>query len=168
MTKVFGITGWKNSGKTTLVARLVEEFTKRGLRVSTIKHASHTYTLDHDGTDTFAHKKAGAYEVAIAAGSRWAVMHEADASEPEQTLETMLARLTPCDMVLVEGFKTSAIPKLQTMRSDAREHTPMWETNETVIAIAADHDVDPQGRSLFRIDDVTAIADYIISTTPDR
>lgn len=165
MPRVFGITGWKNSGKTTLVARLVEEFSSRGLTVSTIKHASHTYTLDHEGTDTHAHKAAGAHEIAIAADNRWAIMHEGDDTEPKQSLSAMLARLSPCDIVLVEGFKKEPVPKLQAMRRDAKEATPIWHSNETVIAVASDYIIDTEGRPLFDINAIASIADFILERT---
>ena len=100
--RVFGITGWKNSGKTTLAERLVTELTSRGWRVSTIKHAHHAFDIDKEGTDSFRHRAAGASEVAIVAGSRWALMHELRGEE-EPSLDEIVARLAPCDIVLVEG-----------------------------------------------------------------
>ena len=100
--RVFGITGWKNSGKTTLTERLVREFVARGRKISTVKHAHHGFDIDREGTDSFRHREAGAGEVAIVSGRRWALMHEL-ADEEEPALGDILARLAPCDIVLVEG-----------------------------------------------------------------
>ena len=107
---VFGITGWKNSGKTTLTERLVAEFTRRGFRVSTVKHAHHDFDIDREGADSYRHRLAGAAEVAIVSGRRWALMHELR-GEDEPKLDEILARLAPCDLVLVEGYKREATPR---------------------------------------------------------
>ena len=99
--KVFGISGWKNSGKTSLVERLVTEFTERGLRVSTLKHAHHEFDIDHEGRDSYRHREAGAQEVLISSDNRWALMHELKgASSP--TLLDLLSKLAPCDLVIVD------------------------------------------------------------------
>ena len=107
---VFGITGWKNSGKTTLTERLVAEFTRRGFRVSTVKHAHHDFDIDREGADSYRHRLAGAAEVAIVSGRRWALMHELR-GEDEPKLDEILARLAPCDLVLVEGYKREVAPQ---------------------------------------------------------
>ena len=111
-TPVFGITGWKNSGKTTLVVRLVEEFTARGFRVSTVKHAHHAFDIDREGTDSHRHRVAGASEVALVSGRRWALMHELR-DDDEPALGEILARLSPCDLVLIEGYKREAHAKIE-------------------------------------------------------
>ena len=156
---VFGITGWKNSGKTTLTCALVTEFTRRGLRVATIKHAHHGFDIDREGADSFRHRAAGAAEVAIVSGRRWALMHELrDAAEPG--LADILSRLSPCDLVLIEGYKREAHPKIELRRRDAREHRPMAPDDPTILAVAADHPVtDPL--PVFALDDITGIADLI-------
>ncbi|SHL69337.1 molybdopterin-guanine dinucleotide biosynthesis protein B [Roseibium suaedae] len=161
--KVFGVTGWKNSGKTTLLTRLVSEFTRRGLRVSTIKHAHHAFDIDHEGTDSFRHREAGAGEVAIVSGTRWALMHELR-NEEEPSLEDVLTRLAPCDLVLIEGYKREGHPKLEVRRLEARERGPLSDTDPAILAIAADHDISDDRLPSFRIDDIPAIADFIAAT----
>lgn len=165
--KVFGISGWKNSGKTGLTVRLVEEFCRRGLKVSTIKHAHHDFDIDRPGADSFRHREAGAGEVAIVAGARFAIMHELR-GEPEPSLPDILARLAPCDLVLVEGYKREAIPKIEARRIEARSREPLAQNDPHIVAIAADHDLDPDGNTtalpVFNLDDTTAIADFIAAT----
>jgi molybdopterin-guanine dinucleotide biosynthesis protein B len=119
-TPVFGITGWKNSGKTQLVTRLVAEFTQRGLKVSTVKHAHHNFDVDKPGADSYRHREAGAVEVALVSGRRWALMHELRDQE-EPPLEDILARLTPCDLILIEGYKRENHPKIETRRLESRD-----------------------------------------------
>ncbi|GHE02525.1 molybdopterin-guanine dinucleotide biosynthesis protein MobB [Defluviimonas sp. 20V17] len=159
MTPVFGITGWKNSGKTTMTECLVSEFTRRGLRVATVKHAHHGFDIDHEGTDSHRHRSAGAAEVAIVSSRRWALMHEVQGTE-EPRLEEIVARLSPCDLVLVEGYKREAQPKLEVRRRGARETTPIAPGDPTIRAIAADHPVDSP-LPVFGLDDIAAIADLI-------
>lgn len=160
MTPVFGITGWKNSGKTTLTEKLVIEMVQRGWRVSTIKHAHHDFDIDKDGTDSFRHRKAGAAEVAIVSDRRWALMHELR-GEQEPPLEAVLARLAPADLVLVEGYKREAHPKIEVRRRDARDRTPLSEDDPAVIAIAADHAVEGSDLPVFDLDDIALIADFV-------
>ncbi|MEP2605961.1 molybdopterin-guanine dinucleotide biosynthesis protein B, partial [Marinobacter sp.] len=109
---VIGIVGWKNSGKTTLAAALIRELSRRGLTVNSIKHAHHGVDVDQPGTDSYKHRDAGAREVILAGGQRFAIMHELRGAE-EPTLDELLARLGPCDWVVVEGFKTHAHPKIE-------------------------------------------------------
>ena len=104
MSKVIGVAGFKNAGKTTLVEKLVAELTRRGYRVSTVKHAHHSFDIDHEGRDSFRHRKAGASEVAVVSRHRWAIIHESR-EEAEPTLQEILAKLGPCDLVIVEGYK---------------------------------------------------------------
>ena len=162
--RVFGITGWKNSGKTTLTERLVAEFTRRGLRVSTVKHAHHDFDIDREGTDSHRHRLAGAAEVAIVSGRRWALMHELR-GEDEPKLDEILARLAPCDLILVEGYKREAHPKIETRRLDARDTSPLSATDPHIRAVAADHAVSGEQLPVFAIDDVAAIADFIAAET---
>lgn len=157
---VFGITGWKNSGKTTLTEQLVAEFTRRGWRVSTVKHAHHSFDIDREGTDSFRHRAAGAGEVAIVSGVRWALMHELR-GEDEPALETVIARLSPCDLVLVEGFKRDTHPKIECRRRGAKDRTPLLGDVPNIVAIAADHALAGEAVPVFALDDIAAIADFI-------
>ena len=111
----FGIVGRKDAGKTTMVVRLVRRLTAGGLRVATVKHAHHGLQVDREGTDSWKHREAGASEVAVVGSGRWAVMHELR-GEAEPTLDAMIARMSPCDLVLVEGFKPEPHPKLELRR----------------------------------------------------
>jgi molybdopterin-guanine dinucleotide biosynthesis protein B len=160
---VFGVTGWKNSGKTTLLTRLVTEFTRRGFRVSTVKHAHHNFDIDKPATDSFRHRQAGASEVMIVSGNRWALMHELR-GDAEPPLEAALGRLSPCDLILVEGYKREGHPKIETRRTVAAAQEPLAPHDPSILAIASDTATDSNGRPLFRIDDVAAIADFIETT----
>lgn len=162
--RVFGITGWKNSGKTTLTERLTAELTRRGRKVSTIKHAHHAFDIDKEGTDSFRHRGAGATEVAIVSGNRWALMHELRGEE-EPTLDAILARLAPCDIVLIEGYKREGHPKIETRRLQAKDTAPLTAGDKNILAIAADHAIDGETVPVFHIDDITGIADFIETTT---
>jgi molybdenum cofactor guanylyltransferase/molybdopterin-guanine dinucleotide biosynthesis protein MobB len=157
---VVGIAGWKNSGKTTLAVRLIAEFTRRGVKVSTIKHAHHDFRIDDGSTDSALHRQAGAGEVTIVSSGRWARVHEL-AGEPEPTLAEILASLSPADLVIVEGYKREAIPKIEARRRDAREHTSLADADPHVIAIAADHPIEHSRVPVLALDDITAIADCI-------
>ncbi|MFT7310745.1 MAG: molybdopterin-guanine dinucleotide biosynthesis protein MobB, partial [Paracoccaceae bacterium] len=110
--RVFGVTGWKNAGKTGLMERLVTEITGRGITVSTLKHAHHTFDVDHPGKDSHRHRTAGATEVLLSSGKRWALMHELrDTDEPPLT--ELLTKLAPVDLILIEGYKTGTHPKIE-------------------------------------------------------
>ncbi|KQZ13398.1 molybdopterin-guanine dinucleotide biosynthesis protein MobB [Mesorhizobium sp. Root554] len=160
---VLGITGWKNSGKTTLTERLVAEMVRRGWRVSTVKHAHHDFDIDKDGTDSFRHRKAGATEVAIVSDRRWALMHELR-GEQEPALETVLARLAPADLVIVEGYKRESHRKIEVRRLDARDRAPLSDSDPGIIAIAADHAVEGSNLPVFDLDDIGAISDFVEAT----
>ncbi len=161
--KLFGIVGWKNSGKTTLVARLVTDLKSRGFSVSTMKHAHHAFDLDQPGRDTYKHREAGAQEVVISSSRRWAIMHELQRDE-NYTLDDLLAKMQPVDIVLVEGFKSNAHPKIETHRSQS-EMPLVSAENKTIIAVASDCDVDTNGLPCLNLNDVPAVADYIIAQT---
>ncbi|NLR96323.1 molybdopterin-guanine dinucleotide biosynthesis protein B [Rhizobium sp. P38BS-XIX] len=159
--KVFGIAGWKNSGKTGLAVRLVTEFTQRGYRISTIKHAHHDFDIDKVGADSFRHREAGAHEVTIVSGTRYAVMHELR-GEPEPSFEEILARLAPCDLVLIEGYKREPIPKIEARRLESAKREPLAPHDKHIAAIAADHPVEDAGLlAVFDLNDTVAIADFI-------
>jgi molybdopterin-guanine dinucleotide biosynthesis protein B len=162
--RVFGITGWKNSGKTTLTCRLVEEFARRGVRITTVKHAHHQFDVDHEGTDSFRHREAGAGEVAIVSGQRWAIMHELGGQE-EPSLSEVLEKLSPCDLVLIEGYKRENHPKIEARRRDASERAPLADTDESIRAIASDHTITDAKIPVFDLNDITGIADMIARET---
>ncbi|MXN67401.1 molybdopterin-guanine dinucleotide biosynthesis protein B [Stappia sp. GBMRC 2046] len=164
MTKlppVFGVTGWKNSGKTTLVQRLVREITGRGFRVSTVKHAHHAFDIDHEGTDSYRHREAGATEVALVSGRRWALMHELR-DEEEPPFEDILARLAPCDLILIEGYKRESHPKIETRRKDGRKGQALADDDPQIKAIAADFPIPDTDLPTFDLNDVSTIADFIL------
>ena len=158
--RIFGISGWKNSGKTGLAVRLVAEFTRRGYRISTIKHAHHDFDIDKVGADSYRHREAGAHEVALVSGTRYAIMHELrGAAEPG--FEDILGRLGPCDLVLIEGYKREPVPKIEARRLEARSREPLAPSDPHIVAIAADHPVEDSPLPVFDLDDTMAIADFI-------
>lgn len=159
-TPVFGITGWKNSGKTGLVTRLVAEFTRRGFRVSTVKHAHHDFDIDRPGADSYRHREAGANEVALVSGRRWALMHELRGDE-EPPLDAILSRIAPCDLILIEGYKREAHPKIETRRSASGDREPLSVSDPNIVAIAADHGLPDEKLPVFHLDDVGQMADFI-------
>lgn len=162
--RIFGITGWKNAGKTTLTTRLVTELTARGYTIATVKHAHHAFDIDHPGTDSFRHREAGAREVAIVSGARWALMHEMR-DEAEPSLDAIIARLSPCDIVLVEGYKRESHPKIEVRRAAAGNRPDLAPDDPKIVAIAADQVIEDCGISTFHIDDIAAIADFIEKQT---
>jgi len=154
---VFGVTGWKNAGKTTLTERLVAEFVRRGRRVATVKHAHHAADIDRPGTDSFRHRAAGATEVALVTAGRYAIMRE----QAEPTLADVLSRLAPADLVLVEGFKNEPHPKIE-VRADNRQPMDAAAFNIVAIAgVARGQDALPW----FLRDDIAGIADFIATQT---
>lgn len=157
---VIGIVGWKNSGKTTLAAALIRELSARGLTVNSIKHAHHMVDVDQPGTDSYKHRDAGAREVLLAGGQRFAIMHELRGAE-EPTLDELLARLGPCDWVVVEGFKTHSHRKIEVHRRES-SRTPLFPEDDNIIAVAADYAADFSG-PVFDVNDVPGIADFILS-----
>jgi len=160
---VIGVAGWKNSGKTTLVTRLIAELTRRGYRVASVKHAHHDFQIDDAETDSARHRRAGAGQVAIVSSRRWAMVRELSGA-PEPTLDEMVARFEPCDLVIVEGFKAAPIPKIEARRLAAPRAVPLAATDPHVVAIAADHPCDGAGRPVFALDDVEAITEFIVGT----
>ncbi|MEL7543195.1 MAG: molybdopterin-guanine dinucleotide biosynthesis protein B [Pseudomonadota bacterium] len=163
MTPVIGIVGWKNSGKTTLTVRLVEEFARRGLKVSTIKHAHHRFEIDGGTTDSARHRSAGAGEVAVVSPERWAIVGELR-GQPEPDLNDVIAKLAPCDLILVEGYKSHPIPKIEARRFDAFDKRPIAECDMLVLAVAADHPVGSRHRPSFDLDDISGMADFLERT----
>lgn len=160
-TRVFGLAGWSGSGKTTLVTALLTNLSGRGLAVSTIKHAHHDFDIDQPGKDSRRHRDSGATEVLIASERRWALMHELRGA-PEQTLDGLVARMTPADLVLVEGFKRHHHPKLEVHRPSVGK-PPLWPGDPTIIAVASDARLDDLGgRALLDLNDPAGIADFIL------
>lgn len=160
--KMYGIVGWKNAGKTGLMERLVTEITGRGVTVSTVKHAHHSFDVDHPGKDSHRHRVAGATEVLLASRNRFALMHELR-DEDEPTLDTLLSKLAPVDLVLIEGYKRDAHPKVEAHRS-VTGNPLIAPDDPTVRAVASDTHLDLD-RPVFDLDDTKAIADFILAET---
>ena len=156
--KVWGITGWKNTGKTGLTERLVAEFCARGLSVSTIKHAHHNADVDEPGRDSYRHRAAGASEVVLATPMRVAIMQELRGA-PEPALEDLLTRLSPVNLVLIEGYKRAAHPKIETHRTEAGRDL-LAPTDPTIRAVASDSALQLR-QPVFDLNDTAAIADFI-------
>ncbi|MEO1199806.1 MAG: molybdopterin-guanine dinucleotide biosynthesis protein B [Pseudomonadota bacterium] len=157
---LFGVTGWKNSGKTTLTSRLITELVARGYRVHAVKHAHHAFDIDREGTDSYRHRTAGATETAIVSNARWALMHELrDAEEPP--LGDIIARLSPADIVIIEGYKREAHPKIECRRTEARAQTPLAPIDPTIRAIACEAPSQEGDLPEFHLDNVSAIADFV-------
>ncbi|MCK0151642.1 molybdopterin-guanine dinucleotide biosynthesis protein B [Marivita sp. S6314] len=158
--KLYGVTGWKNAGKTGLMERLVTEITGRGHSVSTVKHAHHTFDVDHPGKDSHRHRVAGATEVLLASRNRFALMHELR-EEDEPTLETLLGKLAPVDLVLVEGYKRDRHPKIEAFRAETGNDL-IAPGDDTIRAVASDSALDLD-RPVFDLNDTQAIADFILA-----
>ena len=157
--KLYGVTGWKNAGKTGLMERLVAEISGRGFSVSTVKHAHHSFDIDHPGRDSYRHREAGATEVLLSSRKRWALMHELR-DEEELPLAELLAKLAPVDLVLVEGYKRDHHPKVEAHRAETRN--PLIAPDDpTIRAIASDSGATAEGRPTFDLNDTVAIADFI-------
>ena len=156
--KVFGFAGWSGSGKTTLIEKLIPRFVRAGLRVSLVKHAHHSFDVDQPGKDSYRHRHAGAAEVLVTSSRRWVLMHELrGAAEPP--FEEQLKRLSPCDLVIVEGFKHAAIPKLEVWRRATGE--PLLHPNgEHIVAVASDTKVETR-LPVLNLNDEAMIASFI-------
>ncbi len=164
--KVFGIVGRKNSGKTHLVTRLVRLASQRGLRVSTIKHAHHSFDVDRPGKDSQLHREAGAHEVLVASVERWALLHE-HRGAPEPSLQLLLPKLTPCDLVLVEGFKREVNLRLEVYRASCGQ-APLAFEDTGILAVATDDAATFATRSdlpCLPLDDEAAVLDYVLART---
>lgn len=159
--KAFGFAGYSGSGKTTLVERLVPVLIGRGMRVSVVKHAHHSFDIDQPGKDSYRHRMAGAQEVLVSSRARWALMAELRGA-PELTLDQILYKLSPCDLVLVEGFKREPIPKLEVHRT-ANAKNWIFPSDSCVVAVATDA-LHVPGASLprFGLEEYERIADFIL------
>ena len=156
--KIFGFAGWSGSGKTTLIEKLIPLFVARGLKVSLIKHAHHTFDLDQPGKDSYRHRHAGCTEILVSSSRRWALVHELRGA-PEPGFAELIERLSPCDLVLIEGFKRERVPKLEVYRAATGEPL-LHPQDQDIVAIASDQRLDtklPQ----FDLDDVLGIASFI-------
>ena len=157
--KIFGFAGWSGSGKTTLIERLIPLFVGQSLRVSLIKHAHHDFDVDQPGKDSYRHRKAGAGEVLVSSGQRWALMHELRGA-PEPGLDDLVRHIAPCDLLLVEGFKKEAIPKLEVYRAQTGKPL-LFPDDPHIVAVASDV---PLTQDMLTIDlnSVDQIADFIL------
>jgi molybdopterin-guanine dinucleotide biosynthesis protein B len=158
--KLLGLTGWSGSGKTTLLVALVRLFIARGLSVSTVKHAHHGFDLDRPGKDSWRHREAGAAEVLICSGARWALLHELHGDEPR--LADLLARLAPVDLVLVEGFKANPHPKIEVHRP-ALARPPLWPGRADIVAVAADAALPGCDRPVLPLNEPASVADWALA-----
>jgi molybdopterin-guanine dinucleotide biosynthesis protein B len=159
--RVIGIAGWSGAGKTTLLAKLIPRLTARGVRVSTVKHAHHAFDVDQPGKDSHTHRMAGATEVLVSSVNRWALVHELrGAAEPK--LSDLLGKLAPVDLVIVEGFKHGAHPKLEIYRS-AVGKPPLHTDDPHIVAVASDAPVPSARVPVVALDDVDAIADLMLA-----
>jgi molybdopterin-guanine dinucleotide biosynthesis protein B len=158
--RVIGLAGWSGAGKTTLLARLIPLLVGRGLKVSTVKHAHHAFEVDQPGKDSFVHREAGAAEVIVSSARRWVHIHEG-AGEPEAGLVDLLRRLSPCDLVLVEGYKRAAHPKLEVYR-EANGRPALHPGDERIVAVASDRAFPDAKVPVVSLDDVPEWADRVL------
>ena len=157
--KTFGFAGWSGSGKTTLIEKLIPRFVAAGLRVSLMKHAHHTFDVDHPGKDSYRHRQAGAGEILVTSSRRWVLMHELrGATEP--SFEEQIKHFSGCDLLLVEGFKHAPIPKLEVWRAVTGE--PLLHPNDPhIVAVASDGPVQTK-LPVLKLDDDAGIAKFIL------
>lgn len=164
--RTFAFAGWSGSGKTTLIEQVIPRLTARGLKVSLVKHAHHHFDVDHPGKDSWRHRQAGCTEVLLTSRIRWALMHELR-GEAEPSLEESLARLSPCDLVLIEGFKSAPVPKLEVWRPGLRKPA-LFPSDPWILAVATDDpeavaSLGPGQRQVLRLDDFDAIATLVLA-----
>ena len=158
--KIFGFAGWSGSGKTTLIEKLIPRFAGAGLRVSLIKHAHHSFDVDQPAKDSYRHRHAGAAEVLVTSSRRWVLMHELRGAQ-ELPFEEQVKRVSPCDLLIVEGFKFAPIPKLEVWRAATGE--PLLHPNDThIVAVASDVPVQTK-LPVLDLNDDAAIAEFILS-----
>lgn len=159
--KVFGLVGWSGSGKTTLLVRLIPELTSRGLTVSTMKHTHHNFDIDQKGKDSYEHRAAGATEVMLTSGKRWVLQRELrDEDEPD--MESLIQRMAPVDLILIEGFKRHRHAKMEVFRAEVGKDL-IAAGDDTIVAVASDGPVDGVTCPVLDVNDVTAVADFIIA-----
>jgi molybdopterin-guanine dinucleotide biosynthesis protein B len=159
--RIFGLAGWSGSGKTTLMVGLLPMLTGRGVTVSTMKHAHHNFDIDKPGKDSHVHREAGATEVLVTSANRWALMHE-NRGVPEPTLEALLDRMTPVDLLLIEGFKAHAHDKIEVHRPSVGKAL-LAPDDPHIVAVASDMPLPEVDLPVLDLDDVGGIADFIMA-----
>ncbi len=159
--RIFGLAGWSGSGKTTLMVKLLPELIGRGLRVSTVKHAHHAFDVDQPGKDSWLHRQAGAVEVMVSSANRWALMHEHRGAE-EASLEELVRRMSPVDLLLVEGFKRHSHPKLE-MHDRTLGKPLLCGEDPEIVAVASDGPIEGLSVPVFDRGDIKGIADFILT-----
>ena len=157
--RVIGLAGWSGAGKTTLITKVIPVLKGRGLKVATVKHAHHEFDLDRPGKDSWLHREAGASEVAVVSSRRWALIHELN-DEPEPPLADILAKLSPVDLVIIEGFKRLAHPKLEIYRAGVGKPL-IYPEDDCIVAIATDAPLPQAQLPVLMLDDVEAIASVL-------
>lgn len=158
--RIFGLAGWSGAGKTTLMVELVRRMTARGIRVSTIKHAHHTFDIDRPGKDSHRHREAGACEVMVTSAARWALMHETRGGA-EPALSELLAHMTPVDLLLIEGFKSHDHDKLEVHRPTLGK-PPLWPDDPRIVAVASDARLPGLPLPLLDLNDADAVVRFIL------
>ena len=158
---IIGLAGWSGSGKTTLITKLIPRLRARGLRVSTLKHAHHGFDLDRPGKDSFMHREAGATEVLISSAKRWAILHELR-EEPEWDLGGLVAKMSPVDLVLVEGFKRDAFPRLEIHRV-ANGKPLLYLQDPHIVAVASDSLLPGTALPVLDLNDIEPIVDFLLA-----
>jgi len=159
--KIFGLAGWSGSGKTTLMVKLLPELVRRGIAVSTMKHAHHAFDVDQPGKDSYEHRRAGATEVLVSSSRRWALMHELR-DQPEAAVADLVRHMTPVDLLLIEGFKTHPHDKLEVHRPSVGKPL-LCREDPRVVAVASDAPIPGLDRTLIDLNDVKAIAAFIVA-----
>ena len=159
--KIFGLAGWSGSGKTSLMVRLIPVLTGRGITLSTMKHAHHTFEMDREGKDSYEHRMAGATEVLITSARRWALLHELR-ERPEPSMTEMIARMTPVDLLLIEGFKREEHDKIEVHRPAVGK--PLLHAEDPrVVAVASDQPLDGVPLPVIDLNDTDAVADFVVA-----
>jgi molybdopterin-guanine dinucleotide biosynthesis protein B len=157
--RVLGLVGWSGSGKTTLITQLIPLLANRGIRVATLKHAHHAFDVDQPGKDSYEHRRAGACEVIVSSSRRWVQMHEL-ADAPEATLAELLRKLSPCELILVEGYKTERHPKMEVFRQ-AVGKSPLHPADARIVAIASDQPFPGARVPVVNMNNIAAVRDLV-------
>lgn len=157
--RIIGLAGWSGSGKTTLVTKVIPVLVRRGFKVATVKHAHHAFDTDQPGKDSWLHRAAGASEVAIVSSRRWAIVHELN-DEAEPPLADMLAKLSPVDLVIIEGFKRQSHPKLEVFRAAVGKPL-LHPDDDCIVAIATDAPLAEAQVPVLNLDDIEGLANVL-------
>jgi molybdopterin-guanine dinucleotide biosynthesis protein B len=159
--RIIGLAGWSGSGKTTLLAKIIPRLVARGCTVSTVKHAHHNFDVDTPGKDSHVHRMAGATEVLVGSGRRWALMHELR-DEPEPSIYDLLQKMSPVDLVLIEGFKAAQHTRIEVFRHDVGK-PPLHPDNPQIAGIVSDTPFPGAGRPVIHIDDVEGVVELVLT-----